>query len=148
MKKFHAYCGSQSFITAFTNPVNCPYRQPDLTSPCTPSHLRISILILSYHLSLDFLSSVFPSAFHHQIPVYTNSIRATCPAHFILLLNHSNNLYSHTYKHMYIHTYVHTHIIPYVHICMYIGRYNFPSEKFFVDFVINICLGDSCRYFS
>ena len=124
----------------------------------------ISILILSCHLRLELSNIVFPSPFHNQIPVYNNSIRATCPAHIFLLLNHPNNLYTpkyiyyihtfhtyihilptlihtlhtlihilHTYKHKYIH-YIPTYIHTYVHICIYVGRYNFLREKFFVVF--------------
>ena len=69
-------------------PANCPYPEPDRTSPYPPhpSFLR-SILILSSHLRLGLPSDLLPSGFL-TTTLYTPllpSIRATCPAHLILL---------------------------------------------------------------
>jgi len=70
------------------------YKSP----PCVPilSHIQSmpphptswrSILILSSHLSVGLTSGLFPSGFHTKT-LYTtllSPIRATCPAHFIIL---------------------------------------------------------------
>jgi hypothetical protein len=51
-----------------------------------PSYLR-SILILSTHLRLGLPSNLFPSGFRTDIlyVLFFSHIRATCPAHLILL---------------------------------------------------------------
>ena len=69
-------------------PVSCPYPQPDQSIPSPPSTtFRISILILTYHLCLGLTSGFFPSVFHNRTlyEPLLSSIRASCPAHLILL---------------------------------------------------------------
>ena len=68
-------------------PSTCPYPEPDQSSPCPQPTSRRPILILSFHLLL-----VLPSGFFHSgFPTKTlhapllSHIRATCPAHHILL---------------------------------------------------------------
>ena len=68
-------------------PATFPYPEPARSSPCPTSHL------LKIHLNIIFPSTFGPSKwslylkFPHQNPVYASPfpIRATCPAHLILL---------------------------------------------------------------
>jgi len=72
---------SQAFAT-------CPYAQPDQSNPCSPyDFLKISISILFSNLSLGLPSGLFLSGFPTKT-LYTSHlspIRATCPAHLILV---------------------------------------------------------------
>ena len=68
-------------------PATCPYPQPHQSTPCLTPHfleIHLNILLPSTHGSSKwFISFRFP----HQIPVYTYTlaIRATHPAHLIVL---------------------------------------------------------------
>ena len=88
VKKSPAFYGTRRFITALTSvrhlylswvsPIQCKYPHPTSWR---------SILILSIHLRLGLLSGLFPSGFPTKTlyaPI-SSPIRATCPAHLILL---------------------------------------------------------------
>ena len=88
VKKFPAFYGTQWFITTFTRVCHLSVSWDRSIQSVPPIPLqRRSILILSSHLHLGLLSGLFPSSFPTKTP-YTHLlslIRATCPAHLILL---------------------------------------------------------------
>jgi len=86
-KKFPAFYGTRRFITAFTCAATCRCSESNQFSPCIRPTSWISVLILSSHLRLGFLSGLVPSGLHTET-LYTplpSTIHATCTAHSILL---------------------------------------------------------------
>ena len=88
IKKFPAFHGTRRFITALTSVhhLSLSWTSPIQSIYPHPTSWR-SILILSTHLRLCLPSGLFPSDFPTKT-LYTplsSPIRATCPAHLILL---------------------------------------------------------------
>ena len=88
VKKFPTYYGTRRFITGFTSDrhLSLSWAISIQSTPAHPTSWR-SILILSSHLLLGLRSGLFPSDFPTKTR-YTplrSPIRATCPAHLILL---------------------------------------------------------------
>ena len=88
VKKFPAFHGTRRFITALTRVrhLSLSWANPIQSTYPHPTSWR-SILILSTHLRLGLPSGLLPSGFPSKT-LYTHlssPIRATCPAHLILL---------------------------------------------------------------
>ena len=88
VKKFPAFHGTRRFITALTSflQLSLSWASPIQSIYKHPTSWR-SILILSTHLRLGFPSGLLPSGFPTK-KLYTplsSPIRATCPAHLIIL---------------------------------------------------------------
>ena len=88
VKKFPAFYGPRRFITAVTSARHLSLSWASLIQsiPPYPTSWR-TILILSSHLRLSFPSGLFPAGFPTKT-LYTpllSPVRATCPAHLILL---------------------------------------------------------------
>ena len=88
VKKFPAFYGTRSLITAFTSVhhLSLSWASSNQSMSPRPTSWR-HILILPSHLRLGIPSVLFPSDFPTKT-LYTLllfTIRATCPAHLILL---------------------------------------------------------------
>ena len=84
VKKFPAFHGTRRFITALTSFLHLSLSWASPIQSIYPHRTSWrSILILSTHLRLSLLPSVFPTKILYT-PL-SSPIRATCPAHLILL---------------------------------------------------------------
>src|SRR5215470_2417240 len=88
VKKFPAFYGTRRLITALTSirHLSLSWASPIQSTYPHPTSWR-SILILSTHLRLGLPSGLFPSGFPTKTlyAPFSSPIRATCPAHLILL---------------------------------------------------------------
>ena len=88
VNKFPAFYRTWRFITAFTSAhhLSLSWARVIQSMPKNPTAWR-SILILSSHLYLGLPSGLFPSGFPNKTlyKPLLSLIRATCPAHLILL---------------------------------------------------------------
>ena len=101
VKKFPAFHGTQSFITALTSihHLSVSWASPIQSIYPHPISWRY-VLILSTHLRLGIPSGLFPSGFPTKT-LYTplsSPIRATCPAHLILLNFITRTILGEVYK--------------------------------------------------
>jgi len=101
VKKFPAFHGTRRFITALTT---VRHLSPSWASPIQSVYLHPTswrcILILSTHLRLGLPSGLFPSGFPTKT-LYnppSSPIRATCPAHLILLDFITRTIWGEEYK--------------------------------------------------
>jgi len=86
VKKFPAFYGTRRFITAFTTARHLSLSWATSIQSMPPhSTFWRSILILSSHLSLGLPNGPIPSGLPTKTLYSPLPIRATCPAHLILL---------------------------------------------------------------
>ena len=101
VKKFPAFHGTRRFITALTSvrQLSLSWTNPIQSIYPHPTSWR-SILILSTHLRLCLPSGLLPSGFPTKT-LYTplsSPVRATCPAHLILLDFTTRKIFGEEYK--------------------------------------------------
>ena len=101
VKKFPAFHGTRMFITALTSVrhLSLSWASPVQSIYLHPTSWR-SIPTLSTHLRLGLTSGLFPSVFPTKT-LYTplsSTIRATCPAHLILLDFINRTIFGEQYK--------------------------------------------------
>jgi hypothetical protein len=88
VKKLPAFCGTRTFIIAVTTARHVHLSRASSIQSMPPPHTSWrSILILSSHLQLGHSNGLLHSGFPTKTlftPLFS-SIRATCPAHLILL---------------------------------------------------------------
>ena len=104
VKKLPAFHGTRRFITALTSvrQLSLSWASPIQSIYPHPTSWR-SILILPTHLRLGLPSGLFPSGFPTKTlytPLYS-PIRATCPAHLILLDFITRTILGEEYKSFY-----------------------------------------------
>ena len=101
VKKFPAFYGTRRIIIAFTNARHLSLSWASSIQSVLPHPTSWrSILISSSHLSLGLPSGLFPSGSPTKI-LYIHllsSIRATCPAHFILLDSITRKIFGEQYR--------------------------------------------------
>ena len=104
VKKFPAVHGTRRFITALTSVRHLPLSGASPIQSTYPhSTSWRSTLILSTHLRLRLPNGLFPSGFPTKT-LYTplsSPIRATCPAHVILLDFIAHTILGEGYKHIF-----------------------------------------------
>jgi hypothetical protein len=83
-------------------PATCPYPEPNQSNPCLPHPISWSILILSSHLRLCLPSSLFPPGLPHKTPLSRPTtllpLRATCPAHFVLVHSIAQTIFGEVHR--------------------------------------------------
>jgi len=99
VKKFPAFYGTRSFITAFKSAchLSLSWASSIQSIPPHPTSRR-PILILSSHLILDLPRSLYVRFPHHNQIYFSPPTNATCPAHFILLNFITGTILSEQYR--------------------------------------------------
>ena len=87
LKKFPAFYGTRTFITAFTSTRHLSLSWASSIQSISPHPTSWRSILIFFHLRLGLPNGLFPSGFPTKT-LYTHllsHIRATCPAHLILL---------------------------------------------------------------
>jgi len=99
LSKFPAFYGTRRFITAFTSDRHLSLSSANSLSSITPHFISWrSILILSSHLRLALSSVSFPQVSPPKPYASPLPIRATCPAHLILLNSITRTILGEQYR--------------------------------------------------
>ena len=97
--KFPAFYGTRRFITAVTSARHVPLSWAGSIQSALPHPTSWrSILILSSHLRLDLPSGLFLQVYPPKPCVRLSPIRATCPAHLILLNVITRTIFGEQYR--------------------------------------------------